>query len=183
MHVRYVLLVTTVTVLAVTAGSAPAKVSAPRGVPAQIDVHAVDKSAHPVYDARVIAGVQVYQCTASGMPAAYAWKLVGPEAVLGRRNRPSIYHSFGPRWEYTADHSAIIGKVLAQAPSASSGAISQLLLKTTAVPGAPKGKLTHVAYVQRLRTAGGQPRGRCAADTVNQVTDTRYTARYVFYTP
>ena len=171
------------TVLAVVALAAAAPADAHRrthGVPPAIDVHAVDPHARLILRARVIAGAQIYRCAAAP-DGSYAWTLVGPQAVLAGHRRALIYHSFGPRWELLSDGSAITGTILASAPSETPGAIAQLLLKATPDPSAPRGRLTRVAYVQRLKTTGGQPQATCTTDTAGTVTEARYTAEYRFW--
>ena len=190
--------VTTVGVVAlVAAGAGPAAAAAPAatstptraaaaadpvGVPAVLDVHRYDPTATLVLDATVQLGVQVYECEATSS-AAPGWVLLGPQALLGASGGGEIYHSFGPRWQFLADGSAVTGTVVARAPSASAAAVPQLLLSAVPDPATPAGTLTGVRWIQRLNTHRGTPDGVCDIPRIGVVTAASYSAHYFFWAP
>ena len=110
----------------------------PTGVPAVLDVHRYDPAATLVLDATVQLGVQVYECEAmSGAPPG--WVLLGPQALLASSTGGEIYHSFGPRWQFLGDGSAVTATVVARAPSASANEVAQLLLSAVPTRRHPSG--------------------------------------------
>jgi hypothetical protein len=120
-------------------------------------------------------GVQIYVCRAKG--AANEWAFKAPEAELvDPEGRPFAKHYAGPTWEAT-DGSKAVGKVLANAPAPTAGAIPWLLL---AAESSGSGVLAGVRFVQRVDTSGGvAPGGSCPTVGAEQRVD--YTADYIFY--
>jgi len=126
-------------------------------------------------------GVQIYECQAAD--GALGWAFKAPEATLFDRDGKAVgSHYAGPTWESTLDGSKITGTRVASEPSASAGAIPQLLLSAkVAAPGATFGK---VAFVQRLQTVGGAaPAGGCDASAKGTLVRVPYTATYRFFEP
>jgi Protein of unknown function (DUF3455) len=120
-------------------------------------------------------GVQVYFCRAKG--AANEWAFKAPEAKLvDAEGKPFAKHYAGPSWE-APDGSKAVGKVLANAPAPTEGAIPWLLLSAES---SGSGQLAGVHFVQRVRTSGGvAPAGACPTVGAEQRVD--YTADYIFY--
>ena len=120
-------------------------------------------------------GVQIYVCRVKG--AASEWDFKAPEAeLIDAQGRPFAKHYAGPTWE-AADGSKIVGKVLANEPAPTAGAIPWLLLSTES---SGSGVLAGVRFVQRVNTAGGVgPTGACPTVGTEQRVD--YTADYIFY--
>jgi hypothetical protein len=127
-------------------------------------------------------GTQNYACVMGG--GTTSWVLLGPNADLNDCQGALIGHHFTsdggtsayPEWQ-TTDGTYVIGhKVTAFTPEGGSGSIPWLLLQAVNVGGA--GTLSHVAYIQRVDTAGGLAVGVCDAGATVQVP---YTADYFFY--
>jgi hypothetical protein len=126
------------------------------------------------------SGYQDYRCDANAGPS-YVWTFVGPEATLfDEENEIVAKHYAGPTWESLTDGSKVVGTKIAAIPSATAGAIPQLLLSGTVVtPGEMFGKVT---YIQRVNTTGGSAPGYgCDASTVGAVLKVPYKATYRFY--
>jgi hypothetical protein len=124
-------------------------------------------------------GAQVYACrqTPSG---AYAWSLVGPNAILVNNDGTSFgTHTAGPRW-IASDGSAVVGDgahplAVVQRPNA----VPALLLTTTS---SGTGVLTGVRFVRRSDTLGGvAPTDGCDAVHLDARAAVHYSAVYTFY--
>lgn len=127
-------------------------------------------------------GVQIYRCDADGN--AFKWSFVAPEAQLFESAAaPAVLgtHGAGPFWQAN-DGSRVVGKVKARSDAANAGDIPWLLLTTSAE--GPKGQMSAVTSIQRVRTVGGvAPAGGCAAPAdVGKQARMPYTADYVFFT-
>jgi hypothetical protein len=120
-------------------------------------------------------GVQIYSCEFDSS-RHLGWVFQHPKATLyDAAGRASIQHDAGPSWE-AADGSRIVGRVVAQSPSANPNSIPQLLLETHATA---QGSLSAVRFVQRLDTAGGiAPTESCVEE--HQTGSSPYFARYLF---
>ena len=134
-------------------------------------------------------GDQVYTCTDTGSDAGdagvppYTWVLKTPDAKLYNASCAEVgLHYLGPTWWLAADGSSVVGARLASAPSATAGAIAQLVLKATShdADGGP-GLLTNVTFVQRLDTVGGAAPASCTMGQLGQDLRVAYTANYYFY--
>ena len=84
-------------------------------------------------------------------------------------------HYAGPNWEHS-DGSAVVGKVVANAPGKTAGDIAWLKLEVAARRG--NGTLSGVTTVQRINTIGGKPDGECVK--AGTYSDAPYSADYVF---
>ena len=120
-------------------------------------------------------GFQIYICRAKG--TANEWDFKAPEAELtDAQGKPFAKHYAGPTWE-ASDGSKAVGKVLANEPAPTAGAIPWLLLS---VESSGSGVLAGVRFVQRINTSGGVgPSGACPTVGTEQRVD--YTADYIFY--
>jgi hypothetical protein len=126
-------------------------------------------------------GVQIYQCQpAKNDPSQYEWAFKAPEAsLLTRGGGKAGKHYAGPTWEAN-DGSRVVGEVIASSPSTQPNSIAQLLLRAKATAG--NGLFTHVQYIQRLNTAGGNaPATGCSKEQAGQLGQAPYTADYIFY--
>ncbi|TXC82646.1 DUF3455 domain-containing protein [Paraburkholderia azotifigens] len=120
-------------------------------------------------------GVQIYRCEFDSS-RHLRWVFQHPKATLyDAAGQAAIQHDAGPSWE-AADGSRIVGRVLAQAPSASPNSIPQLLLETHTTA---QGSLSAVRFVQRLDTAGGTAPAESCVDE-HQTGSSPYFARYIF---
>lgn len=147
------------------AGDAAPAATAHRPVPESIRVPAGNRRI-AVMPAR---GVQTYQC------AAGTWTFLQPDAILRHHGRAEVSHTRGPVWTSVADGSSVTAA--AQASSPVTGAIPELLLKSTG--NRAPGLLGRVTYIQRLNTTGGlSPTGAC---TDGATTSVPYTADYTFW--
>lgn len=144
-------------------------VLASAGPPPEI---AVPDGSHLALAARVVAGVQSYECASD-----QHYHLIGPTALLRTHDGGFIVHALGPSWQYQ-DGSTIIGEVVAHAPQAR--AVDVLLLHVVQHTG-KSGRFSEVTYVQRLGTGGGVAPAHCnpAQDAVLAVP---YSAEYRFFT-
>lgn len=135
----------------------------------------------PAQTTRVLSanasGVQIYSCEYDAQHHL-GWVFRSPQATLyDASGHAVIRHFAGPSWE-AEDGSRIVGRVLAQRPSATKASVPELLLETHVVAGS--GVLSDVRYVQRVGTVGGlAPRAQCVAE--HQSGSTPYLAEYVFY--
>jgi hypothetical protein len=123
-------------------------------------------------------GSQIYECAAAD--AAYAWKLVGPDAVLtdpaGARMGK---HYAGPTWE-ALDGSKVVGAVAKKADAPEPGAVAWLLLTAKSTEGT--GTFAKVTSIQRVDTSGGAPPAdACDAASTGARRSVPYHATYYFY--
>jgi uncharacterized protein DUF3455 len=102
-------------------------------------------------------GAQVYECKA-GPDAKLVWQFREPIATLIADGNTVGRHYAGPNWEL-ADGSAIVGKVVGDAPGTDANDIPWLKLKVVAQRG--NGTLIGVTTVQRINTQGGKLNGEC----------------------
>jgi hypothetical protein len=102
-------------------------------------------------------GAQIYECKASP-DAKLVWQFREPIATLIADGNTVGRHYAGPNWEL-ADGSAIVGKVVGDAPGADANDIPWLKLNVVAQRG--NGTLTGVTTVQRINTQGGKLNGTC----------------------
>ena len=119
-------------------------------------------------------GAQVYECKAGG-DGKLAWTFREPIASLLVDGKTVGRHYAGPTWE-NVDGSAVVGKVMGNAPGATANDIAWLKLQVTASHG--KGVLTGVTTVQRINTRGGKLEGSC--DKAGSFKSAPYSADYVF---
>jgi hypothetical protein len=124
-------------------------------------------------------GTQVYEC-AAGEDAGFAWKLVGPDAVLTDARGEKIgKHYAGPTWE-ALDGSKVVGVVKQKADAPAAGAIPWLLLAAKSNEGT--GTFGKVTSIQRVDTVGGAaPAGGCDASKAAARQSVPYKATYYFY--
>ena len=119
-------------------------------------------------------GAQIYQCKADPS-GALVWQFREPIATLLNDGQTVGRHYAGPSWELN-DGSAVVGKVAASAPGATSADIALLRLDVTARRG--NGRLSDVTTVQRVNTHGGGASGACP--TAGAFLSVAYSADYVF---
>ena len=119
-------------------------------------------------------GAQVYECKASP-DAKLVWQFREPIATLITDGTTVGRHYAGPNWEL-ADGSAIVGKVVGDAPGTDANDIPWLKLNAVAQRG--NGTLTGVTTVQRINTQGGKLNGEC--DQAGKLRAAPYAADYVF---
>lgn len=119
-------------------------------------------------------GAQVYECKA-GADGKLAWAFREPIATLIADGKTVGRHFAGPGWEYS-DGSAVVGKVVGNAPGAAAGDIAWLKLEVASRRGS--GVLTPVTTVQRINTHGGKLDGSC--DAAGSFKSAPYSADYVF---
>jgi hypothetical protein len=119
-------------------------------------------------------GAQVYECKASP-DAKLVWQFCEPIATLITDGSTVGRHYAGPNWEL-ADGSAIVGKVVGDAPGTEANDIPWLKLNVVAQRG--NGTLTGVTTVQRINTQGGKLNGVC--DQAGKLRAVPYAADYVF---
>jgi hypothetical protein len=125
-------------------------------------------------------GAQVYACRAT-TAQTFAWKLVGPKAVLVNDDGTDFgAHSAGPAWT-AKDGSSIVAdgaNPIARADSPNS--VPELVLRVTSATG--NGILSGARFVVRSNTLGGlPPAGGCDAAHVNATVARHYSAVYTFY--
>jgi hypothetical protein len=119
-------------------------------------------------------GAQVYDCKA-GTDGKLAWAFREPIATLMAEGKTVGRHFAGPTWEHI-DGSAVVGKVVGNAPGATGSDIAWLKLEVVAHRGS--GILTPVTTVQRINTQGGKLDGAC--DKAGATKSAPYSADYVF---
>jgi hypothetical protein len=119
-------------------------------------------------------GAQVYDCKA-GADGKLAWAFREPIATLIVDGKTSGRHYAGPNWEHI-DGSAVVGKVIGNAPGATADDIAWLKLQVVSSRG--NGVLTGVTTVQRINTKGGKLDGAC--DKAGAFKSAPYSAEYVF---
>jgi Protein of unknown function (DUF3455) len=119
-------------------------------------------------------GAQVYECKA-GADGKLAWAFREPIATLFADGKTIGRHYAGPNWEHI-DGSAVVGKVVGNAPGAAADDIPWLKLQVVSSRGS--GVLTGVTTVQRINTKGGKFDGPC--DKAGSFKSAPYSADYVF---
>jgi hypothetical protein len=119
-------------------------------------------------------GAQVYDCKA-GADGKLAWAFREPIATLSVDGKTVGRHYAGPNWEHI-DGSAVVGKVIGNAPGATADDIAWLKLQVVSSRGS--GVLTGVTTVQRINTKGGKLDGAC--DKAGAFKSAPYSAEYVF---
>ncbi|MEI4484516.1 MULTISPECIES: DUF3455 domain-containing protein [unclassified Phyllobacterium] len=119
-------------------------------------------------------GVQIYECR-SDKSGHMKWQFREPVATLIQNSKTVGRHFAGPTWELDSG-SALVGKVIAQAPAATVQDITLLKLKVVQRRG--KGELTKATIIQRLNTRGGTMSGFCTNSGALQLKP--YSAEYVF---
>jgi hypothetical protein len=124
-------------------------------------------------------GVQIYACEAKGGDG-FAWKLVGPDAVLtDPAGRPFGRHYAGPTWE-SVDGSKVVGELSQKVDAPDGQGIPWLLLQAKSSEGT--GALAKVTSIQRVDTVGGRaPASGCDAPHVGAQEKVPYQANYYFY--
>jgi hypothetical protein len=125
-------------------------------------------------------GAQVYACRAAA-GGTYAWKLVGPNAILVNDDGTRFgFHGNGPHW--TADDGSTVRADGAHplAVAKHPGSVPDLLLKVTSASGS--GALSGVRFVTRTDSQGGlPPAGGCNAAHAGTTAAEHYSAIYTFY--
>jgi Protein of unknown function (DUF3455) len=119
-------------------------------------------------------GAQVYECKA-GADGKLGWAFREPIATLLADGKTVGRHYAGPNWEHS-DGSAVVGKVVGNAPGTGPNDIPWLKLDVATHRGS--GVLTPVTTVQRINTKGGKLAGAC--DTAGTFSSAPYSADYVF---
>ena len=119
-------------------------------------------------------GAQLYECK-TGADGKSTWAFREPIATLLLDGKTVGRHYAGPNWEYS-DGSAVVGKVIGNAPGATPKDIPWLKLEVTSHRGA--GALAGVTTVQRINTQGGGLTGAC--DRAGAFQSVPYSADYVF---
>src|SRR5277367_1464403 len=119
-------------------------------------------------------GAQVYDCKA-GSDGKLVWAFREPIATLLVDGKTIGRHYAGPNWEHV-DGSAVVGKVIGNAPGATPDDIAWLKLQVVSQRGS--GVLTGVTTVQRINTKGGKLEGAC--DKAGTFFSAPYSADYVF---
>ncbi len=119
-------------------------------------------------------GAQVYECKA-GADGKLGWAFREPIATLLVDGKTIGRHYAGPNWEHS-DGSAVVGKVVGNAPGASADDIAWLKLQVVSSRGS--GVLSGVTTVQRINTKGGKLGGAC--DKAGAFKSAPYSAEYVF---
>ena len=119
-------------------------------------------------------GAQIYECK-PGNDGKLAWVFREPIATLILDGKTVGRHYSGPTWEHM-DGSAVIGKVVSNAPGAMVNDIPWLKLDVVNHRGS--GMLADVTTVQRINTHGGASQGAC--DQAGVFRSVPYSADYVF---
>jgi Protein of unknown function (DUF3455) len=119
-------------------------------------------------------GAQVYECKA-GADGKLAWAFREPIATLLVDGKTVGRHYAGPNWELS-DGSAVVGRVIGNAPGVAPNDIAWLKLSVVSQRGS--GLLTGVTTVQRINTKGGKLEGAC--DKAGSFSSAPYSADYVF---
>jgi len=119
-------------------------------------------------------GAQVYECKA-GADGKLGWVVREPIATLLADGKTVGRHYAGPNWEHS-DGSAVVGKVTASVPGATSNDIPWQKLEVISRRGS--GILTGVTTVQRINTKGGKLEGAC--DKAGAYRNVPYSAEYIF---
>jgi len=126
------------------------------------------------------AGVQIYRCSADKDAARYVWLLKEPAADLYDRAGNKIgRHYAGPTWE-AKDGSMVLGEVVARADSPDPNSVAWLLVSAKSTSG--NGVFSHVRFIQRLHTVGGNaPSDGCNQASAGREVRVAYSAQYWFY--
>ena len=119
-------------------------------------------------------GAQVYECKA-GNDGKLAWAFREPIATLLLDGKTVGRHYAGPNWEHI-DGSAVVARVVGNAPGKTAADIPWLKLEVTAARGS--GLFTSVVTVQRINTVGGVHAGAC--DQAGAFHSAPYSTEYVF---
>ena len=119
-------------------------------------------------------GAQIYECK-PGADGKLAWAFREPIASLFADGKTIGRHYAGPNWEHM-DGSAVVGKVVGNAPGATPKDIPLLKLEVVASRGS--GALSGVTTVQRINTVGGRHDGTC--EKAGTFYSAPYAADYVF---
>jgi hypothetical protein len=119
-------------------------------------------------------GAQVYECKA-GTDGKLAWAFREPVATLLLSGKTVGRHYAGPNWEHI-DGSAVVGKVVANAPGKTANDIPWLRLEATSHRG--RGTLSGVSTIQRINTEGGVLTGAC--EKAGAFRSAPYATDYVF---
>jgi hypothetical protein len=119
-------------------------------------------------------GAQIYECKA-GSDGKLAWTFREPIATLLLDGKTVGRHYAGPNWEHM-DGSAVVARVVANAPGKTAGDIALLKLQVTANRG--NGILSPVVTIQRINTAGGVKSGGC--EKAGEFFSAPYSTDYVF---
>ena len=119
-------------------------------------------------------GAQIYECKADN-DGKLSWVFREPIATLLLNDKTVGRHYAGPTWEL-ADGSAVIGKVVGNAPGTTANDIPWL--KLDAVNHHGSGLLTRVTTIQRINTHGGAAQGAC--DQLGAFRSVAYSADYSF---
>jgi hypothetical protein len=151
--------------LAATAGASVAETPLPEAIAAPGETTVLSVHAE---------GAQVYECKA-GAEGKLAWAFREPIATLLADGKTIGRHYAGPNWE-DVDGSAVVGKVVGNAPGATANDIAWLKLDVASHRGS--GVLSPVTTVQRINTQGGKLDGAC--DKVGATKSAPYSADYVF---
>jgi hypothetical protein len=119
-------------------------------------------------------GAQVYECKAVA-DGKLAWALREPIATLLVDGKTIGRHYAGPNWE-NMDGSAVVGKVIGNAPGKMADDIAWLKLQVVSSRGS--GVMTGVTTIQRINTKGGKIEGAC--DKTGSLNSASYSADYLF---
>lgn len=120
-------------------------------------------------------GAQVYECKTAA-DGKLAWAFREPIATLLSEGKTIGRHYAGPNWEHI-DSSAVVGKVVGNAPGGTAADIPWLKLEVASRRGS--GALSEATTVQRINTHGGKLEGSC--DKVGDFKSAPYSADYVFF--
>ena len=123
-------------------------------------------------------GDQIYTCKEQN--GQYSWTLQGPDAQLFDKHKKVIGRHFrGPSWELN-DKSAVTGRMIKHVDAPYKDAVPWLLLEAVSHSG--RGKLSSVAFIQRINTRGGQaPAAGCDASSAAKEVRSPYSATYRFF--
>jgi hypothetical protein len=119
-------------------------------------------------------GAQIYECK-TGSDSTLIWAFREPIATLILDGKTVGRHYAGPTWEL-ADGSAVVGKVVANAPGETADDIAWLKLDVVERRGS--GTLAEAAVVQRINTHGGALHGACTQ--AGALRSVPYAADYIF---
>jgi hypothetical protein len=122
------------------------------------------------------SGFQVYTCAADAT-GKLAWTLKAPDATFENASGLKGTHSVGPTWQ-ADDGSKVVGRKLREHASSVADAVPWLLLEAKSHGG--NGRLSGVAFIQRIHTVGGKAPAVGDAK-VGDETRVAYSADYVFY--
>jgi Protein of unknown function (DUF3455) len=125
-------------------------------------------------------GAQVYACRA-GAGGAYAWALVGPNAILVNDDGTRFgFHGNGPHWTANDGSTVRADGAHPLAVAKHPGGVPDLLLKVVSEQGS--GALSAVKFVTRTDSQGGlAPATGCDAAHAGAMAAEHYSAIYTFY--